>query len=375
MTSPARIAANRLNALRSTGPRTPAGKLVVAQNAVRHGVFAHLPVVPGEREADWQTHRQGVLDSLTPVGLLEVTLAERVALFLWRMARLAKYEALNTVAAVEDAGLLPPDFDPIPHNASRHFNNESQLRMAEQELRRHRELFFGVQAEADFLRAALAGDGEDPLSAKVVGAVLVSAYTLALETPIRRYEVIFPAGRDFLNRLGFPADWPTDAAWPRANLTAALDYYAGATEWPPAEFRAEVLRTLDSRTAECARGVRRREAEVFALNRRLDAEPERVAAPALLPPAGAVEQIIKLEKHLHAQLTSTLHELERLQARRGGEFVVPPAVADLFVSIEQGDDLIRPAVGVRKCAKLKAFYGMDYGSNRRLDAEPERVAG
>ena len=45
MTSPAKIAANRRNALRSTGPRTPAGKLVVAQNAIRHGVFANLPVV------------------------------------------------------------------------------------------------------------------------------------------------------------------------------------------------------------------------------------------------------------------------------------------------------------------------------------------
>jgi hypothetical protein len=330
VTTPAKFAANRRNALLSTGPRTAAGKLVVAQNAVRHGVFANLPVVPGESEADWHAHRQGTLDSLSPVGSLEVNLAERVAQALWRLGRLARYEALNTTAAVEDAGLLHPDVFPVPN---RQYNHETQLRMAEQELRRQRELFFAVRAEADFLRAALADEGSDPLPAKLVGAVLVPALTLAQETLTRRYEVLFPAGRDFLTRVGFPTDWPLDAAWPRASFAAALDYYAGATEWPPAEFQAEVQRMLDSQAAELSRGVRRRELEVMALNRRLDAEPERVAAPTLLPPAGAMEQIVKYEKHLHSLLTSTLHELERLQARRGGAFVPPPAVADLHVIV------------------------------------------
>ncbi|HML11853.1 MAG TPA: hypothetical protein VK456_01020 [Xanthobacteraceae bacterium] len=42
MTSPDRIAANRRNARRSTGPRTAAGKRKVAGNAVRHGALASL---------------------------------------------------------------------------------------------------------------------------------------------------------------------------------------------------------------------------------------------------------------------------------------------------------------------------------------------
>jgi hypothetical protein len=333
MTSPARIAANRRNATLSTGPRTAGGKLVVAQNAVRHGVFANLPVVPGESEADWQTHRHGILDSLAPSGLLEVTLAERVALILWRLARLAKYEAANTVAAVEDVGLLPPEVFPVPY---RHHNHDSQLLMAEEELRRERETFFAVRAEADTLRAALAADGTGPQPAKAVGAVLVQAYTLALEAPIRQYEVVFPAGRPFFDRLGFPADWPADAAWPQDTFLAALDYFAGATEWPLVEFRAELQRTLDGRVADFARRVKRREAELAALNRRMDAEAERLAATALIPPAGATDHIIRYERHLHAQLTSTLHELERLQLRREGSAVPPPAVADLFVNINQG---------------------------------------
>jgi hypothetical protein len=42
MTSPAKIRANRRNARKSTGPRTVAGKAIVARNARRHGLT--LPV-------------------------------------------------------------------------------------------------------------------------------------------------------------------------------------------------------------------------------------------------------------------------------------------------------------------------------------------
>lgn len=64
----------------------------------------------------------------------------------------------------------------------------------------------------------------------------------------------------------------------------------------------------------------------------------RAADAALLLPEPVTERIIKYEKHLHAQLTSTLHELERLQARRGGMPVVPPIVADIQATIGAESD-------------------------------------
>jgi hypothetical protein len=48
MASPAQIQANRLNALKSTGPRTEAGKSVSRMNALQHGIDAHASVLPGE---------------------------------------------------------------------------------------------------------------------------------------------------------------------------------------------------------------------------------------------------------------------------------------------------------------------------------------
>ena len=48
MTTEAQVATNRLNAQKSTGPRTAEGKATVAQNAVTHGLRAQAVVFPGE---------------------------------------------------------------------------------------------------------------------------------------------------------------------------------------------------------------------------------------------------------------------------------------------------------------------------------------
>jgi hypothetical protein len=80
------------------GPATQDGKAVVRWNATRHGISSPAPVVPGlEKTEDWQEHRDGILDNLSPVGHLEVTLAERVALLSWRLHRVTRYET-QTIA-------------------------------------------------------------------------------------------------------------------------------------------------------------------------------------------------------------------------------------------------------------------------------------
>ena len=63
------------------GPATQNGKQIVRWNATRHGISSPQPVVPGlEKQADWESHLEGIMENLSPVGHLEVTLAERVAL-------------------------------------------------------------------------------------------------------------------------------------------------------------------------------------------------------------------------------------------------------------------------------------------------------
>jgi hypothetical protein len=102
MASERQIAANRANALRSTGPRTREGKLAVAGNGLRHGILARGAVLPGvEHAEDWESHQRGVVASLRPAGLLELRLAERVAELLWRLGRVARYESLIAAVRLE----------------------------------------------------------------------------------------------------------------------------------------------------------------------------------------------------------------------------------------------------------------------------------
>jgi hypothetical protein len=84
------------------GPATESGKDVVCWNATRHGIRSPAPVVPGlENPEDWEEHRTGVLESLSPEGHLENVLAERVTLMSWRLRRVTRYER-ETIALSQE---------------------------------------------------------------------------------------------------------------------------------------------------------------------------------------------------------------------------------------------------------------------------------
>ena len=103
MTSVRQITANQGNAQRSTGPKTANGKGRAARNATRHGILARAVVLAvSETEAEWEAHSDGVLAGLAPVGGLELHLAERVAMALWRLRRVARFETEVVSLVFED---------------------------------------------------------------------------------------------------------------------------------------------------------------------------------------------------------------------------------------------------------------------------------
>ena len=93
MSSQAKINANRSNACKSTGPRTPSGKAAASMNAVKHGLSARMPVIPGENEAEFQTYTAEWLEELQPAGPMEAFLAERIISIAWRLRRVGQMEA------------------------------------------------------------------------------------------------------------------------------------------------------------------------------------------------------------------------------------------------------------------------------------------
>ena len=92
MTTQARIAANRRNAAKSTGPRTKQGKAIVAQNAIKHGLRARQDLIAGEDPQEFALCRDRLLGDLAPVGHTETLLAERIVSLAWRLKRAERYQ-------------------------------------------------------------------------------------------------------------------------------------------------------------------------------------------------------------------------------------------------------------------------------------------
>lgn len=96
MTTEKQTEANKQNALVSTGPVTPEGKALVAQNAVKHGIFAKdLIISAGDGKEDEKEYRElleGLIQSLNPVGQMECLLVEKIAVDFWRLKRVLRFE-------------------------------------------------------------------------------------------------------------------------------------------------------------------------------------------------------------------------------------------------------------------------------------------
>ena len=90
------IESNRKNALVSTGPVTSEGKAIVAQNAVKHGIFAKdLLITVGDGKEDEQEYSElldGLIVSLHPTGQMECLLVEKIAADYWRLRRVLRFE-------------------------------------------------------------------------------------------------------------------------------------------------------------------------------------------------------------------------------------------------------------------------------------------
>ena len=88
-----RAAANRANAQRSTGPRSPEGKHRSSQNAVAHGLTSRTAVLPSEDPAAYQLHCQQFRDEYQPKTPTETHLVQELADTAWRQNRIPLLEA------------------------------------------------------------------------------------------------------------------------------------------------------------------------------------------------------------------------------------------------------------------------------------------
>jgi hypothetical protein len=87
------IEANRRNAQRSTGPRSPEGKAISRCNALKHGLLASDITLPGEDQQEVQLLFDTLYDDYQPQGPVEEFLLRQVASTQHRLERAARIEA------------------------------------------------------------------------------------------------------------------------------------------------------------------------------------------------------------------------------------------------------------------------------------------
>ena len=101
-TSPEQLEANRLNALRSTGPTTQDGKARSSQNARVHGLCSRqLHIADDEEAAIFASLQAALSTEIVPVGELELMHFEAIVHAQWNLRRCRMNEA-NLLGSVPD---------------------------------------------------------------------------------------------------------------------------------------------------------------------------------------------------------------------------------------------------------------------------------
>ncbi|MGP0020272.1 MAG: hypothetical protein ACLPHP_17000 [Candidatus Sulfotelmatobacter sp.] len=105
--SPRKIAANRQNARKSTGPKTPRSKAYSRRNALKHGFFARDTVdflAHGEDRRAYAKLLKGLRDGYQPVGMAEELEVELISVCWWKLKRARRCADKSNRAARYDFG-------------------------------------------------------------------------------------------------------------------------------------------------------------------------------------------------------------------------------------------------------------------------------
>jgi hypothetical protein len=276
------------------GPATEEGKEVVKWNARQHGIRSPAPVVPGvEKAEDWEKHRDGILESLSPEGHLEFVLAERVALLSWRLHRVIRYETESIALyqeRVEDDLARERRFESSPDHPEAVRGNAKSTREELRLLKR----FAKMEDDKPF----------PPLDADSVIWDAMECAEKVAEGEVDPEELL-----ESVSGPGLPDSdsWEGYEGWTAGLARAAIEAVARATDEEPEKL-------LEAATRNARFKVERTKVEAEKVERDL----QNMARERLLPDEKTLEKVARYEAHLSRGLYKALHELEVLQTRRLG---------------------------------------------------------
>jgi hypothetical protein len=293
MTTELQVYINRLNALHSTGPQTETGKAVSKMNSVKHGIRSEQAVVPGETEEDWQQHRNNIVASVNPTTPLELALGERVALCLWRLNRIVRYE---TGSIREQIARIPED--------------ERMARVMSMTPNKLRKLLGGESLDEDYLAEAsielnIKQTAFNLLFANIPTEGAVNPHDASAVLDALEYESGLEPDDAFFDKIGVPVkdcrpyEWD---GWTWQHIHKAISIMAQENGETPEQLVAGSLRTLENQIEHL-----KERADLFAELERGKREKK------VLPDATTLDKIMKYETHLAKQLNQSLKMLKELR--------------------------------------------------------------
>jgi len=110
--SPEQLAANRANAQKSTGPRTPEGKSKSRLNAFRHGITAQVIVMPPEQMEAYMNFNKDLYHAFSPGNVIEKQLVQTYCDTQWRLNNMRANEISTFALNHEDTAHLIENDNP-----------------------------------------------------------------------------------------------------------------------------------------------------------------------------------------------------------------------------------------------------------------------
>ena len=113
MATQRQIEANRRNAQKSTGPKTPEGCEIVSRNALTHGLTAARAVVLPEEEEEFDRFATTMRGEWDAQGLLERFFPDRFIQCAWRLERVRRVETGVLLALRQKEAVVTAQDEPL----------------------------------------------------------------------------------------------------------------------------------------------------------------------------------------------------------------------------------------------------------------------
>jgi hypothetical protein len=284
------LAANRCNAQKSTGPKTPEGRAVSKMNALKHGILSKEVLVRGlnikESSRELSALHDWFWQELNPAGPMEEMLVDQIVTTHWRLRR----------ALTAESGEIALSVDGGQWNRSR------------------------PNLKLKVMRWELSGDPVHAVQDSVLGNSVLKRWLGEVRAQVEKDGELTEAAvqkfqyHDKQNRLSLALE----------NLRLRLSQNAnGADEATRrGENKKQALAFIDRELADL-RWLQNRCAKREA------ADEEARQAAAALPSMEVLEKILRYETKLERQMYRAVSQLERLRRMRQGEAIPPPMTMEV----------------------------------------------